>query len=516
MRELINIINESVGLANRKPGELFVNHVGAELRFQRVDFYPEGGGQFDTPEQLEAAVKQVSKSINTLPMLVNQPNPRHLAFGIAQFIDGRGNLKSFIKYFNNVKANPKENDWNNQTGIPGYRYASKAASKTQSSATPQDILTQTDDLVPSDIVAQVAAKFPNSSLVTVTQHLANGGALPFTFTAPAEMNLSAFQDYFCELLQPIALMSGQYDGEAGKVEAQFLGDETYELCSINFGKSKTEGLSDSIMVSPSGRRVKVSTKGGGGAPASSKNILDAYNELQKTPEGMKQMRKVGDTIDIINTIVQEGQSRAPLVLGIKYKIINENDAYLIATLKGKAPVPLETINKVPNVSKTIIDLGTSRTTRNDQSVDLYHHLIAAVAHKVAAYVNEHTSFTKDASLILNHSALVQVYTTVTAKGDQWTLNKFNSKWPGSAVSEVVLDATKNYMSTQIKGNFTFIVDPVKKGKQTATATSAKVSKQQVTDKIADIAAGKSTTDLRPTGARARRDQPVAESIRAKR
>ena len=98
-------------------------------------------------------------------------------------------------------------------------------------------------------------------------------------------------------------------------------------------------------------------------------------------------------------------------------------------------------------------------------------MTAAVAHKVADYVNEHTNFKHDAALILNHSALVQVYSKVTFQGKQWTLHKFTSKWPGSAISEIEFDAGKNYYSTGIKGNFTFVVDPAKKSKGTDAAST---------------------------------------------
>jgi hypothetical protein len=385
------------------------------------------------------------------------------AFGIAKFTTDLGEPLGFIKYYKDVHAVPTQNSWDNQTGIPGFRYAAKAAVKTQSQATPQDILTALDNLSPEDILTQVEAKFTNSSLVTVTQHMVDGGELPFKFPAPAEMDMATFRDYFCELLQPIALMSGQYKGDADKVEEQFLGDETYALCSINFGKSKTEGLSDSIMISPSGRKVKVSTKGGKGAAASSKNILDAYNELQQTPEGMKLVKTVGDTVDLINTIVQAGQYNAPLLLAVKYGIIDEDDASDIRKLK-QLPKLYSLDDAEYFYSPKIRKLVRARKPKDLDNVNVYYHVMAVIAHKVAEHINSHTGFSKDASLILNHSALIQVYSKVTANGQEWTLQKFNSKWPGSAVSAVVLDASKNYMSTQIKGNFTFVVDPTKKSK----------------------------------------------------
>lgn len=478
MRELINILNESIGLANRKPGEVFINDRGREIRFQQVDFYPQEGGQYEDEKQMQDAINQISWDIGVAPTYINEYNPKYKAFGFAQFIDQRGHPTAFVKFFTSVKADPRANAWDNQTGIPGYKYRGKAAVKTQSSATPQDILVRLDDLTAQDIVKQIAAKFPNSSLVTVAQHLAQGGELPFTFDAPADMPIAAFQDYFCELLHPIALQTGQFTGEAGDAAQVFLPETGFQDTLISFGKNKTEGLSDSIMTASDGRRLKVSSKGGSGAAASSKNILDSYKELEQSPKNRKLLKSVQDTTALINTIVSTGQHVAPLLLGVRYDIISHEDLYFIKGIRGLAPRPLDVLKDVTvegsSPSKNLIKLAADRGTKTPEQVNFYYHLMAAVAHKVANHVNNNTSFGKDAALILNHSALIQVYSTVKATGDKWTLQKFSTKWPGSLVSGVSLDAGKNYMSTQIKGNFTFTINPGASKQTAATADEPQV------------------------------------------
>lgn len=468
MRDILNklvTISESVGLANRKPGEVFANDRGNEIRFQQVDFYPQGGGRYESPQQMQQAMDEIIEIIGVLPQQVNPYNPRYLAFGVAQFIDSRGKPMAFMKYYPEVKADPRANAWDNQTGLPGYRYRGRAAVKTQSSATPQDILTNLDDLTAEDIVQQVAAKFPNSSLVTVTEHIARGGELPYTFDAPAEMDISAFQDYFCELLQPMALQTGQFSGEADDAAKVFLPGAGFEDTLISFGKTKTEGLSDSIMTTPDGRSIKVSSKGGSGAAASSKNILDAYKELRNNPKNKKLLKSLEDTVTLIETMVEAGQHGAPLELAEQYGIISSKDRAWITDVRGFRPVPLASLKDVSlygkDPSRNLVKLANSRTTKTPQSVNLYFHLMAAVAQEVVDYVNNHTNFGKDAAVILNHSALIQMYSMVKASGDKWTLQKFTTKWPGSLVTGVALDAKKNYMSTNIKGNFTFVLNPTK-------------------------------------------------------
>jgi hypothetical protein len=323
---------------------------------------------------------------------------------------------------------------------------------------------------------QVAAKFPNSTLAEVAMHLARGGELPYTFAAPVEMDIGAFQDYFCELLQPIALQTGQYDGEAQDAEAIFLPEGGYATALISFGKNKTEGLSDSVMIGPDGRKMKVSSKGGKGADASTKNLLDCVAELKQTPTGEKLVKKFKNTIEILETVKNSGQSLAPLVLGQRYGVIDEGDAQLVVSIKKMPLVDITNTKKLKMLTPTLRKLAEQRSTKNPTNTNLYFHLMAAIAHSVAEHVRENTSFNKDAAAILNNSALVQVYSKVTARGDQWTLNKFTSKWPGSAVTTVEFSADKGYYSTGINGNFTFAVDPPKKSKGSNSEQPAPVAK----------------------------------------
>jgi hypothetical protein len=477
MRELINIITESRGLGARRPGEVFVNDAGEEIRVNTVDFFPAGGGQFPTAEEMQDAIDTVVQQLGVNPESVNRPNAGTLAFGVAIFDSDTGPL-AYLKYFKTVHPDPTQNDWNNQTGIPGFKYNSTAAKKTQSSATPQDILTQQEDLTAEDIAMQVAEKFPNSTLAEVAIHLARGGELPYTFAAPVEMDITAFRDYFCELLQPIALQTGQYEGEAQDAEAIFLPDGGYATTLISFSNSKTEGLSDSIMIGPDGRKMKVSSKGGKGADASTKNLLDSVAELNQTPAGAKLVNKFKNTIELLETVKESGQSLAPLVLGQRYGIIDEGDAQLVVSIKKMPLVDITDVKKLKMLTPTLRKLAEQRSTKNPTNTNLYFHLMAAIAHRVAEHVQENTSFNKDAAAILNNSALVQVYTTVSARGDQWTLNTFVGNWPGSAVTTVEFSADKGYYSTDIKGNFTFAVDPPKKKKGGTAAEPAPVIKMK--------------------------------------
>jgi hypothetical protein len=117
------------------------------------------------------------------------------------------------------------------------------------------------------------------------------------------------------------------------------------------------------------------------------------------------------------------------------------------------PMPLEK-GKLLGSDK-LKALISGRKTDKPDSVNMYFHSIAAVAHKVAEHVNQHTNFGQAASEILNNGALIQVYTKASEKGDQWMLENFTTKWPSDTVTGVSFSASKTYYSTGIKGNFTF-------------------------------------------------------------
>ena len=455
MREFINIITESRGLGARRPGEEFISATNPEdkIYVNSVTFYPEGKTNYDSYEEMVGELKRIVNAIpNAYVDLLGKFSQTDLAFGIAIFDRLDKTHLAFVKPYKSIHLDPSQNNWSNQTGIPGFKYNSKAAAKTQAGLTPQDILTKQSNLTPSDIVHQVASKFGDASpLTSVVKSIAAGQKLPISITAPDDMSFTAFRDYFAELLHPIALHTGNYVGNAGDAASKFLGVGGFAGTSINFGKDKTEGLSDSILISSDGKKIKVSSKGAKGATASAKNLVDAAQELEISNPAL--LKKHKEVIDLIHSMARYGQTGAPLVLGVQYKIIEQSDADQIMDFKK---LPLQTFkNGLHFLSPRLTKLYKERNTDNPDSINLHFHCLAAVAHKVADYINKNTNFSAAAGEILNNGALVQVYTKATESAGTWTLDSFNTVWPSKTITGVVLSASKTYYSTGVKGNFTF-------------------------------------------------------------
>lgn len=497
MRDILDkleVLTESTGLAGRKTGDVFRNPDGDELVFDNVKFYPEQGGKLEIDE-LDDILFQVNSELGNIQWM-NSRSGRTGGFAIATFSGPEG-PRYYGRYLESIKPSFTDNYVPNT--VDNYKFAGKAAAKAQAGLSPQDLLTDKIDLTANDILKQLAQNLgTDNPLYQMAYNLANGEPLPMTIDAPEGVSFSAFRDYYCEILQPIALQKGQYTGNAGEAAEIFLGG-SFDDTVISFDDTKTAGLSDSIMTNSEGKSIKVSTKGGKGATASTSNLVNSVNELAATPNGQKLLDKYADTIEIMREIQKQGQAGAPLYLGVKYDIIDSEDAEFIRAMKKLGPTSVDKFDEL-GMSDNLIKLAKSRKTDNPDSVNLYYHLMAAVAHKAAEEVNDKTDFSKAAADILNNGALVQVYTKAKEKNGQWTLDEFNTVYPGDSIKGVYLSAGKTYYSTGIKGNYTFKIDKGK-GKPDDDHETSDIgrtkrvpSEKDFAKKAADIALGRSTTE----------------------
>jgi hypothetical protein len=448
--ESLTHLEESTGLAGRQPGAVFKNSNGDQLTFNELQFYPTGGGRFE-PDQLAIELKKF-----TNVQWLNKASPRTGGFGIATFTDQQDNVVKIGQYMEKIKPSFTQNYMPNT--VLGYSLDTKSSKKTKEKLKPQDLLlAKKVNLSIADVMNQLAQTLGTDNVLYHVAHkIAMGHPLPIKFEPPKDITFEGFRDYFCEILQPIAIIKGQYTGNAAEAAEKFLGG-SFQNTSITFDESVTAGLSDSILRSKSGKEVLISTKGGAGAKASAKNLYDKIVALEASPSGKELLSKFNDEVELIKNIIKSGQNGAPLYLGVKYKIITQKDADEIKSLRGQAPMNLDDIDSL-GISSTLKRLATDRNTKTPQNTDLYFHILAEVAEQAAKVVNEKTNFSKAATDLLNNGALVQVYTKAKQGKNEWILEEFNTVYPSDNIKGVYLSASKTYYSTDIKGNFTFKID----------------------------------------------------------
>ena len=502
MRNLINLL-ESVGLANRRPGERFANPAGDEWTFKGLEFYPRSGRL--EAEQLTQALDGLRQAgINPDAIQwVNRSTAAAGGFGIAQFQTADGDTVNVGRWFSRISPNRTENNWPNDSIPGGFRLQSRAARKESSDLQPSKILTQFQSNTPDSIAQQIAAKFGENSDQYQATISFMGQDLPATVPA-GNMDQSAFQDYFCEMLGPIALVLGKkVAGNAPEAADIFFGPgEGYGSCVISFNPNTIGSLYDSLLIDPDGRQIKLSSKGKEGATASVTNLIKSLDELQVTPQGKKLTRTYQKAVDIIRTIQREGQNRAPLVLAEQFGIINARDINQVLALRN-ADSDTDVMSSLsPRLQKLYAKRDAQRVSRKIP----YYHLLASIAFNVAEHINSKTNFSEAASSILNHAALVQLYTTVSRRGENFYIS-MTAKYPSEAITGVILDPAKVYYSSGNKGNFTFKI--LKNGAQESDVNPADpvdVTKSGEVDLKTQLDAVGTQSRLTGPGARAARTQ----------
>lgn len=486
-----DLLFESVGLANRKTGQIFRNSAGDELVFQSLEFYPDSGSA-SSPEELDQFIEDQEVILGQAIEWTNIANPKMLGVGIAHFIDTQGNNRYFGRYFQKINPSRSQNNWPNSEIPGGYMYQGTAARKTASGLMPQDVLKNMTSLYPEDILNQVIDKFGEDNVLTdVTRRLVNGSPLPIRFDGTG-IEFTAFRDYFCEILQPIALLRGQYSGNAGEAAEKFLQTKGFQNCVIDFSSGKSTGLYDSLLTDAEGRQIKVSTKGGGGAKASVKNLLDTVEEIERTNK--KFLNQYKDTINLVKKIKEAGQADSPVVLALDFDLINAKEANIIREMRNNPDVKL-----TPKLQR----LYDSKPGRDPSQEVPFFRMIAALAVEVSKLVNENTNFSTDARDILKNGALIQVYTRARMDGTNIVLEDFNTVYPTEEIRGVYLDPQKVYYNTGIKGNFTFKIDASGSG----APNLDKPAEEPVGEPGETTPTRPRRTDVRPIGAgRARRGQ----------
>jgi hypothetical protein len=451
MRDLLNLLDnptayiiEGRGLAARQQGEKFANANGDVITFQSLDFYPEKG-QFPTGMEMQQAIQDTGLNIHW----VNKPNASTLGFGIATFRVEGGQDYFLGRYFKTISANRTDNSFATNDIPGGFKMASGLGKKEATGYKPSDILTQFKSNTPQSIADQIVAHFGDGSAEAIAIQAFMQGQ---TKVPRGGMNLEAFRDYFCEMLQPMSLVMGlPVKGNAAEASAIFFGPgKDYSDCVISFNESVSGGLYDSLLVNSDGKQIKLSSKGKNGASASVVNLLRCIEELQVAPAGEKLLAKHKDAVEILKIIDKLGHTDAPLQLGVKFGIITSDEAGQIKMLKGHGPE--EDVENM--LSPRLWAWYQKRKAKDMSKIIPIEHALCCVAYRLADYVNENTKFGGAASEILNNSALVQMYTNIAENKDMFDI-QLNAIYPSATVTGVLLDASKAYMSTQGKGNLTF-------------------------------------------------------------
>lgn len=454
MRDLLNLLdslNESRGLSARKPGEQYSRGETEDdqITFQNLTFYPEVGA-YETLDQTIEAFDQVEAQVGHPIEKINQPNAGLRAFGIAAFETAVG-TRYLAKFAKEIKPVRTANTFFQTKDIPGgFGQTDARGSKEKAGYKPSDVLKNLRDQTPDSILTQIGNKFTTESPeYRAAATIMSSSTFPVAVDG-ASMDFTGFRDYFCEMLQPAVLINGgQVRGNAAEAAALFMGRNGFSDCVVSFNQNVSGGLYDSLLVSPEGKQIKLSSKGAKGAMASSINLLTALRELEAA--GMPEfVQKYPEVIDILNTIDKGNHDSGPLNLAVQFEIITPDEIPQVMSLKQYAGDKNFNIDRTA-LSENLKQLYKDRTAEDPSKIVPLNHLVSSIAYKVVNEINMQTNFSEAAADILNHSAFVQMYTEAKKTKDGQFVLEFNTVWPSKLFTEVTLEAQKSYSSTSSSG-----------------------------------------------------------------
>lgn len=451
MRNLLDIIDsipESRGLSARAPGAQYTRGPSADdqIVFKSLTFYPEVGS-YDTAEETKAAFDQVQTQLNQSIEKINQPSPALKAFAIAAFDTAVG-TRYLAKFAKDIKPVRTANTFFQTKDIPGgFSQADARGSKEKAGYKPSDVLKNFKSQTPAMILAQIEEKFGAESAeyraaVTIT----SSKTFPVSVDG-GDMDFKGFRDYFCEMLQPCVLINGgAVQGNAAKAAELFMGRNGFSDCVVSFNQNVSGGLYDSLLISPEGKQIKLSSKGAKGAMASSVNLLVAVRELEAA--GLTDFAdKYADVIDVLKIIDKGDHNSGPLNLAVQFEIITPEEVSQVMSLKQYAGDKNFNIDNT-DLSDNLKSIYKDRTAEDPDKIIPLNHLVSSIAYKVCNEVNLNTNFSEAAADILNHSAFVQMYTEASkSKDGQFIIQGFKTIWPSKLFTQVTLEAQKSYSST---------------------------------------------------------------------
>ena len=428
MLRFTDFITEAQGLTGRKPGETFTDKDGKILIFQKVEF-------FDNPED-------AGDVTDATP--VNKPLSNLTGLGVVEFKNESGDTVRFVKYIK-----PRTTKWDNSN--PNYfEYKSKATAKEQSGLKPSDFLKKMEGLTFDDILNQVGSAFGKESglYIATKQAIESENKSNYPIQIPiGNLSETGITNYFAEILQPIALINGDYTGNALDGIKALVNTDDISDFKINFPKGVTQGLYDSYLTSGDSQ-INISSKFGSASQSAKASVTNLY-KIYKAYKDKDMFEEFEDAVEIARIITEVDAEQSPIDLALLLGLISQKEKKILTDLRTNPSIKLN-----PNIIKLrdTIKPGLGKTPPP------FYHVLAGIAKSVATAINESDDiqFSRFASLLLN-GTVIQVYTKAKTRNGMVVFDKFDTKWPDDAVTNVLIESGTRYKTDRVDGKFGYIV-----------------------------------------------------------
>jgi len=458
--KLVETLIESRGVTARDTGEVYVSvsDPNKTLAIQQILVVkPEDAPGFEDKDQMIAAVQQ-NVPQGAIMVEDNKPTTSTRAALIAHCINQDDDDEWHVRYIKEVPATGIHGLWKT---FNGYQYA-KSAKQENVPIKPADLILDDNPRSMEQLTSDLKTNLERT--LAGTEHAELTEVMNKAIDLAAQGKVDPI-DNGANYLNVIAKYGGEYLGiiaiAAGGMRK---GDIDKMLDSMNmptlvgsqviFPQDKAEELIDSILVTPNGTRLGVSTKmhKGGGAASSLSGVVKQLNAdiERKFPKGSKLIKLLGTTPAFAKDPSKAGQ--IGIVQAAKeYGVINDEDIVALTSIDPSTQ-DVETI-KAKNLYNMTKSQGVDPKTLGSPDYRVYFHALAAIANDLIIAVNKDQDF-KDAMMAaLNNNNYLQMLTDVRKRGEAITCDYYG-KFPAVFEGSPVL-YNKVYFATGQKGRIGF-------------------------------------------------------------
>lgn len=446
-----DIIYESRGVTARAPGETYVSIVDPDdvLTIQNITVMPNQGDGYENLEQLEAALDQAIPK-NGKRIDDNAKNSGMRAAVIASVTDSQGQPQYWVRYLKAIPPGGVHTLWKT---LRGYKY-SKGAKEESLPIKPADLITdenyRSTDQLASAVVGNLKSQLAGTGheklegvMIDAVKQARSGQS---NYIEGGFEYVGVLQKYGGEYLGPLALIDATNSVTGNTSELlQHFGLSSLSGSTVMFPQDKAMELIDSIIQTPDGQQIQISSKiskAGGAASSLSGIAKQLTDEIRaKFPVGSK----------IIELLGTESAVNGPLKVARMFNLIDQNDIQALANI-DKASQNLADLQS-ERLQKMTAAQGVQDGTLERADYRVFFHALTAVANAMIPAVNGNEEFKGAMLAALNNNQYVQLLTKGSKQGNNVALSYY-TKFP------MVFDGApqlvnKVYFATGQKGRIGF-------------------------------------------------------------
>jgi len=229
-------------------------------------------------------------------------------------------------------------------------------------------------------------------------------------------------------------------------------------------------LTDSTLEKDETKVVKISSKGGVGAPTSMTAVEDILKNLQKRDKNAYSAfaTKHALVFNLINDAIKTKMDMFPAEVAFSRGIISKEDYDLIVALlsdKKNKNMDLNSFKNGVKLSPKLIEISDKykgmspyRVENPGPNYKPVLHVVAALAKEVALNLNSDPEFNAGMSALLGLSNFIQVNSNIKLTGEGGKNCQFTSfvvKYPPVFKGKIIADSSGDYDASTIRGKLSF-------------------------------------------------------------